>query len=79
MAKWLYDPVESALAGTVRFRRPYPRQDWIEDMTWNDFPIAAMQHVTEADRVFSIPAENWGAKENEFFRAMMEGLDNANL
>ena len=79
MANWLYDPVESALSGTVCFRRPYPRPDWIEDMTWNEFPMAAMHHVTEADRVFSIPAENWGAKETAFFRAMMEGLDNANL
>ncbi len=58
----------------VCFRRPYPRQDWLDDMTWNEFPLAAMQHVTEADRVFSLPAERWGAREDAFFRAMLDGL-----
>lgn len=43
-------------------------------MTWNEFPLAAMQHVTEADRVFSLPAERWGAREDTFFRAMLDGL-----
>lgn len=64
----------TAVSGVIRFRRPYPRPDWIEDMTWNELPLAAMQHVTEADRVFSMPGEQWGAKEDAFFRAMLDGL-----
>lgn len=48
-------------------------------MTWNEFPLAAMQHVTEADRVFSMPGDKWGPREDAFFRAMMEGLDHADV
>ena len=66
--------MQTSAAGMVCFRRPYPRQDWLDDMTWNEFPLAAMQHVTEADLVFSLPAERWGAREDAFFRAMLDGL-----
>jgi hypothetical protein len=43
-------------------------------MDWNEFPLAAMYHVTEADRVFSMPVDRWGAKEDAFFSAMLDGL-----
>jgi hypothetical protein len=79
MARWLYDPQATAAAGVICFRRPYPRAEWLDDMNWNQFAMDAMQHVTEADRVFSMPGEQWGPREDAFFRAMTEGLAHANL
>lgn len=74
MAQWCFDPLSSSLVRSVKFRMPYPKPDWYEERTWNRPLIAAMQHATEADGVFSKDPEAWGDEETTFYRTMLEGL-----
>lgn len=75
MAQWLYDPVASALSGEFRFRLPYPKENWFDEVKWNEFPLIAMRVCWAADKVFSKNPEKWDKADNDFFLWMTETLE----
>lgn len=78
MAQWLYDPVASQFAGELRFRLPYPRGNWREEVIWNSFLLDAMRLIWVADQVFAKDAESWTREERQFYKAYRKDLKRIN-
>ena len=75
MAKWLYDPIASGMSGTTQFRRPYPQDNWVDDMRWNDPLIKAMNLIVRVEALFNKPGENWGSDDDKLFLWIENGKD----
>lgn len=77
-ADWLHIPAETAAAGFMQFRRPWPQDDPLLDRQWNLFPQVAMAYVSKADRLFRVPEEKRKEKAkkeaDEFMTEIYEGL-----
>lgn len=63
----------------MQFKKPFPKDDYRTDVLWNEFPLAAMHYVAEADRVFSKDPETWGKKEDMFYSEMVAGLQDLGI
>jgi hypothetical protein len=75
MAQWCHP--KFSLSG--KWRLPYPQKNWYVEKTWNDFLLDAMVHALAADAVFSIPGDEWGEAETQFYckhLANLEAADN---
>ena len=74
MAQWLHDPAESRSAGVVRFRLPYPKNNWREERRWNEELVQAMNVVWRADSLFSSDPQTWDHHGNEFYKWMLREI-----
>lgn len=80
MADWLHSPAETAAAGYMQFERPWPafaaNAAGIEaDKRWNLFPLAAMEYVARATRLFKVPEEKRSDEAKAFMTEILEGLE----
>lgn len=83
MADWLHRPAETAAVGHAQFDRPWPAwanaADIEADKRWNLFPIAAMEYVARAQRLFGVPEKDRSEKQrreaSEFMTEILEGLE----
>lgn len=83
MADWLHQPAATAAAGHMQFDRPWPALatagDLEADKRWNLFPIAAMEYVARAERLFRVPEKERDEKQrneaNELMTEILEGLE----
>ena len=75
MADWLHDPAKTAAAGYMQFDRPWPQTDIEADKRWNLFPLAAMEYVARAARLFKVPEEKRSDEAKAFMTEILEGLE----
>lgn len=79
MADWLHKPAETAAAGFMQFERPWPQAELEADKRWNLYPLAAMEYVARAQRLFGVPEKDRSEKQrkeaNEFMTEILEGLE----
>jgi len=75
MASWCVDPVATAQTGRTQFRHPYPQngRSWRVQQQWNQFPLRAMQHMVEAERVYSKPPDKWKDADRKFDQKTLQG------
>lgn len=73
LADWLFDPVNG------RFASPWPQADPLQDRRWNLYPVAAMEYVSKAYRLFNVPEAERNEKQrkeaNELMTEILEGLE----
>jgi len=73
LADWLFDPVSG------RFASPWPKSDPLLDKKWNLFPQAAMDYVSRAYRLFSVPEGERNEKQrkaaSDLMTEILEGLE----
>ena len=70
MATWLFDPVASAASHQAAYKKPYPRQDWLEDRAWNAQPLQWIETAAKAYQQFSKDPTKSDKKEDDFYRWM---------
>lgn len=79
MADWLHQSAKTAAVGYPQFKRPWPQAELEADKRWNLFPLAAMEYVARATRLFSVPEKERSEKQrkeaNKFMTEILEGLE----
>lgn len=76
MAMWCFDRFASSWTGRREFHHPYPNKgNWIEQQQWNEFPLRAMRHVVQAERVYSKDPTKWTDEDKKFDLETMRGCE----
>jgi hypothetical protein len=76
MGNWLLDTTQTGLSNRARFRRPYPRKNYSDDIKWNKPILDCIDVVFAAYDVFSLDPGKWDKAHRNFYKAMLDGLEN---
>ena len=74
MARWCYDPIASYYAGSARFKRPYPRDNYGDDIRWNQSLIRAMTYTVDCDKIFGKDGAKWTDEDTKWYRDYQKQL-----
>lgn len=72
MALWHLESVNGDLP---KFRKPYPRVNWVEDMRWNKRPLTWMREAYKAFDIFSKADSERTDADWEYYRWMLENTE----
>lgn len=75
LGEWLLDLPATATAGRKQYKKPFLKEDYLEDLRWNKSVLESMKVVDAAHKTFSIPPERWEKSHRNFYSAMLAGLE----
>lgn len=78
VGNWLLDTTQTGTSNRARFRRPFPKDDYLEDKRWNEPILSAIDVTFAAESVFSINPEKWEKVHRNFYKSMLDGLEKLN-
>ena len=78
VGNWLLDTTQTGLSNRAQFRRPYPKDNYSDDIRWNQPILDAIDVVFAAQAVFSINPEKWEKVHRNFYKSMLDGLSKIN-
>ena len=78
MGNWLLDTTQEGVSNRASFRRPYPMENYSDDIRWNQPIMEAIDVTFAAHAVFSINPEKWDKVHRKFYKSMLDGLEKIN-